>query len=249
MHPHGVRYKILLTYDGTHYAGWQVQPGNDTIQGRVESAIETFLSTPVKVHGSGRTDRGVHARQQVAHFDLPTVIDVRMAAKALNAALPPDIRVVSLRRTTADFHARRSAVRKEYRYFIWNGGIVPPFLRQYRTHVRKPLDVVAMRQAAHFLVGRHDFSAFSANPDRVVESHVRNLQTLRVTRHGAEIVISAVADGFLYKMVRSLAGFLIRVGEGAVAPEAAKDILRSGIRTARVPTARPEGLFLWNVKY
>ncbi len=147
------------------------------------------------------------------------------------------------------FHARRSAAAKEYRYFIWNADILPPVLRHYRTHVRQPLDVEAMQAAAVLLEGRHDFAAFSANPNRPVESTVRELYRLQVRRRGAEIVIIARADGFLYKMVRSLAGFLIQVGAGAVPAREADAILRSRERTARVPTAPPQGLFLWRVFY
>ena len=167
----------------------------------------------------------------------------------MNAILPPEIRVLALTRAKADFHARRSAVSKEYRYFIWNGETVPPFVRLYRTQVRKPLDVAAMRGAAQALTGRHDFAAFSANPSREVESTVRHVTALKVSRRGAEIVIAARGEGFLYKMVRSLAGFLIRVGEGAVPPAEAQRILATCTRTAHVPTAPACGLFLWKVWY
>jgi tRNA pseudouridine38-40 synthase len=238
-----------VAYDGTCYAGWQMQPNGVTVQEKLQEAIAAITGERVKIHGSGRTDQGVHARCQVVHFDLPTPRQTHTLTTALNALLPPDIRVLRIRRAASDFHARRSATGKQYRYFIWNAAVVPPFLRLYRTHVRKPLDVEAMRRAAARLVGRHDFSAFSANPDRVVEDAVRTLRMLRVTRKGPEITIVAEADGFLYKMVRSLAGFLIRVGEGAVAPEEAARILESRVRTARVETAAPEGLFLWRVAY
>ena len=161
--------------------------------------------------------------------------------------MPVDIRILRAQPVGAAFHARRSAARKEYRYCIWNGGVISPFLRLYRTHVRTPLDVRAMRQAAALLVGRHDFAAFTANPNREVESTRRHVMKLTVSRKGREIMIRAQSDGFLYKMVRSLAGFLIRVGAGAVPPEEALRILHSKIRTARVPTAPPLGRFLWRV--
>jgi tRNA pseudouridine38-40 synthase len=152
-------------------------------------------------------------------------------------------------RAKPDFHARRSAVRKEYRYFIWNGPVMNPCRRLYATHVRRPLDVKAMQEAAKVLVGRHDFAAFTANPNRVVESTVREVYLLHVTRKGSLITIRAASEGFLYKMVRSLSGLLLRVGEGAVSRDEVKAILASKIRTARVPTAPPEGLFLWRVWY
>ena len=147
------------------------------------------------------------------------------------------------------FHARRSVVYKEYRYFIWNGPVLPPFHVRYRTHVRQRLDVGAMQTASEHLRGTHDFAAFTANPNREVASTVRSLTTLNVNRRGHEITIIAGCNGFLYKMVRSLVGLLIRVGAGEVSPSTVGEILDSKIRTARVPTAPPQGLFFWNVRY
>lgn len=243
------RYKLTLAYDGSAYAGWQVQPGRPTVQGTLEKALAAIAGGAVKAHASGRTDQGVHAAGQVAHIDLPRPWKGADLRRTLNALLPPDIRLLSVSRVASDFHARRGAAGKEYRYMIWNGEVLPPFLRRYRTHIRQPLDVRAMRAAARLLVGRHDFAAFTANPNREVESTVRHLTKLAVRRHGREITIAARGEGFLYKMVRSLAGLLIRVGLGAVPPAAAGAILRSRERTARVPTAPPEGLILWRVKY
>lgn len=249
MTPHATRYRIDVSYDGTDYAGWQVQPNGITVQQRLEEALQTLTGEATKVHGSGRTDQGVHARGQVAHFDLSKPAPIEKLLRGLNSILPADVRVQRVRRVAKTFHARRSAVGKEYRYFIWNAKLMPPFARRYNTHVHAPLDVDAMRAAAARLVGRHDFAAFTANPNRHVESTVRDLTVLRVTRRGAQITIVARANGFLYRMVRSLAGFLIRVGEGAVPPEQAGHILAEQVRTARVPTAPPQGLFLWNVRY
>jgi tRNA pseudouridine38-40 synthase len=244
-----VRYRMILQYDGFAYHGWQIQPGDLTVQEVIEKVLCQICTETVKINGSGRTDQGVHGQGQVAHFNLSRPIHIISLLRALNALLPADIRILSLRKAHPDFHARRSAVCKEYRYFIWNGPCLPPFLVRYRAHVRKPLDVAAMQDAARRLVGEHDFSAFAANPSRVVESTVRNLSMLKVSRRGAEIVIRARSNGFLYRMVRSLAGFLIRVGEGEIPPEHADEILASRIRTARVPTAHPQGLFLWKVWY
>ncbi len=242
-------FKLKLAYDGTAYGGWQVQANAVTIQGVIEQALGNLAGAPVKLHGSGRTDRGVHAVGQVAHCALPAAWQPVRLAQALNALLPPDIRVMAAARAAPVFHARRSAAAKEYRYFIWNAKIMPPMLRNFRAHIRRPLDAAAMRDAAARLEGRHDFAAFTANPNRPVESTVRELYRLQVRRRGPEIVIIARADGFLYKMVRSLAGFLIQVGAGAVPAREANAILRSRERTARVPTAAPQGLFLWRVFY
>lgn len=243
------RYRITVAYDGTPYAGWQVQPANMTVQQRMEESLKQLTGEVVKVHGSGRTDQGVHAFGQVAHFDLQSKWVCGHLLKGLNAVLPQDIRVSRVGRAKPDFHARRSAVKKEYRYFIWNHGVMDPCRRFYALHVRRPLDVKAMQAAAQLLVGRHDFAAFTANPNREVESTVREVYTLTVRKTGSLVVIRASSEGFLYKMVRSLTGLLLRVGEGAVTLDEVREILASRVRTARVPTAPPQGLFLWRVWY
>lgn len=243
------RYRMTLAYDGTRYAGWQVQPGQVTVQGECERVLAELTGESPRIHCSGRTDRGVHAREQVAHFDLRKAVQAGRLRMGFNALLQEDIRVMGLRPVASDFHARLNATAKEYRYHVWNGGVVPPPLRFYRLQVRMPLDVDAMRAAARQLKGRHDFAAFSANPNREVEGTVRRLDVLRVRKRGRDVVMIARGEGFLYKMVRSLAGFLLRVGTGEVAPALATDILRSKVRTARVPTAPPRGLFLWKVHY
>ena len=245
------RWRAKIAYDGSAYGGWQVQPGRVTVQGELENALERLWGMPTRLHCSGRTDAGVHARAQVVHFDGPLLRrwETAKLQRALNASLKPDIRVLAVDKVAADFHARFSAKAKEYRYFIYNNPVLLPFLRAYRCHVYKGLDLAAMQKAAGYLIGEHDFAAFSANPHREVDGTVRHLQCLKVQRRGPEIVIKAQGDGFLYKMVRSLAGFLIRVGNGEIAPEEAAVILDSKIRTARVPTAQPQGLFLWKVMY
>jgi len=243
------RYRMTVAYDGKAYAGWQVQPNHMTIQQRLEEVLQSLSGETIKVHGSGRTDQGVHAEGQVAHFDLSKIWACWQLLNGLNAKLPHDIRVLKVVRAKPDFHARRSAVKKEYRYFIWNSKVMNPTRRLYVTHIRKPLDVKAMQVAANILIGKHDFAAFTANPNRVVESTVREVYSLTIRRTGSLIVIRASSEGFLYKMVRSLTGLLLRVGEGAVTLDEVKEILASKIRTARVPTAPPEGLFLWHVWY
>jgi tRNA pseudouridine38-40 synthase len=243
------RYRISLAYDGTAYAGWQVQPGQATIQGELERVLEQLVGQPVRVHCSGRTDAGVHAHEQVAHFDLAEPADIRRLQHGMNALLEADIRILRAARCSPEFHARFSAVGKEYRYHFWTGAVMPPPLRLYRTHEPGRLDIAAMREAASYLVGHHDFAAFSANPNREVDGTVRRLETLDVRSRGSEVTVIAAGEGFLYKMVRSLAGFLLRVGRGEVAPEHAREILASKVRTARVPTAPPQGLFLWKVFY
>ena len=244
------RYKLTIAYDGTNYSGWQVQPGKITIQGEIERAIETLTGRHIRIHHSGRTDAGVHAKGQVAHFDLKDPVDTGRFANGLNSQLGLDIRIMNMESVAADFNARYDAVSKEYRYFIWNGPAVPPELRLYRLHERRKLNVRAMRTTAAQLVGTHDFAAFTANPHREISGTVKTVRSITIhrTRDG-DITLAVVGEGFLYKMVRSLAGFLLRVGVGELQPADAQRFLTAGARTNKVPTARPLGLFLWRVDY
>lgn len=245
------RYKIKVAYDGTNYSGWQVQPQHRTVQGEIERLLaEMTCQKHVRVESSGRTDTGVHARAQVAHFDLEKPLkDTRYFQRGLNAQLDRDIRISTLAKVSPDFHARFSAVGKEYRYFIYNGLIVPPTKRLYRLQEGRPLDIERMRAAAALLVGEHDFAPFAANRKVPIKSTVRTIHSLYVRKHGSDITLEVQGNGFLYKMVRGLAGFLIHVGMGRLEPEAALDILDHGKRTAKVQTAQPQGLFLWKVFY
>lgn len=244
------RFKAIIAYDGTNYAGWQVQPDRITVQSEVERAIREVTGESPRVYCSGRTDTGVHAVGQVVHFELVSKLPARRLFLALNSKLPPDIRILRIVKTRPDFDARFSATGKEYRYFIFSGPQIPPHLRFYCAHVFRKLDIKRMKAAAALLEGTHDFAAFSANPGHEREGTVRTIYSLKVRRSSAGgILIVARGNGFLYKMVRSLAGFLIRVGTGEVAPEATVSILASKERTARVPTAAACGLFLWRVEY
>ncbi len=245
----GGRFRITVAYDGTSYGGWQIQPNANTVQAELQAVLKRLGGGEVLVHGSGRTDAGVHARGQVAHFDFPRPFAPDMLVRAMNACLPPDIRVMDAAIVADDFHARKSAVGKEYRYFIWNAPVLLPTARLYHLHEHEPLDTAKMQEAAAWLVGQHDFAAFSANPNRFVETTVRTIQSLMVSRVDEQITIAVRGDGFLYKMVRSLAGWLIRVGRGEVPPAQTREVLASCERTARVPTAPPQGLFLWQVDY
>ena len=244
------RFKLTIAYDGTAYAGWQIQPELVCVQQVIQQTLEGIVSHTVKIHGSGRTDAGVHARGQVAHVDLTCRMTAQSVCRALNARLPPDVRILKASLARPDFHARRSAAGKEYRYFVWNDELVLPDKRLYAAHAYRPLDVAAMREAAAFFVGRHDFASFTANPQREIESTVRTIFAFTVSKRGKEIMFRVSGEGFLYKQVRSMVGFLLRVGEGAEKPEAVQELLISRApRKARVPTAAPQGLFLWRVWY
>jgi tRNA pseudouridine38-40 synthase len=242
-------FKLTVAYDGTSYGGWQLQPSVFTIQGLIEAALKKIAGKRVVVHGSGRTDAGVHARTQTASCSLITNHRPQVLRSALNANLPKDIRVLRLQEVDAKFHARFSAKGKEYRYQIDAGAVADPFLRAYAWHHPRPLDLAVMRKAAVLLKGRHDFLALSANPMRPVETPVRTIRKLSVTKRRDILTIAVAADGFLYKMVRSIVGALVKVGEGKLTAMELNEIVRAKRRTALVETAPANGLFLWRVFY
>jgi tRNA pseudouridine38-40 synthase len=245
----GRSYKLTIAYDGTNYAGWQLQPHKKTIQQQLEQALEKIAGHPVRVHGSGRTDAGVHARAQVASVSCAINHEPSTILRALNANLAGDIRVLRVQTVDPKFHARFSAKGKEYRYQIDCGAVADPFLRAYAWHHPRPLNLPAMRNAARLLKGRHDFSALSANPLRPVENPVRTISKLTVTRHGDLLSIAVRADGFLYKMARSIVGALVKVGEGKLTVAQLRELVRAKKRTALVETAPANGLVLWKVFY
>ena len=244
------RYKIVLAYDGTRYSGYQMQSNGISIQQRLEEVLEYLDRAPVRVFGSSRTDAGVHAKGFVAHFDLEKPIPPSNLPRAMNSRLPEDIRVLKASYVKPDFDARKDAKGKEYRYFLYNGDILPPCLAPYWAFMHKRLDVEAMQEAANHFVGRHDFAPFAANPHRVLETTVRNIFSFRIKKAGPRIVLIVRGDGFLYKQVRSMVGFLVRVGLCEEKPSAVAELLKARApRTARVPTATGRGLFLWKVFY
>ncbi len=243
------RFKLTIAYDGTAYSGWQIQPAHRTVQGEMEKAVQALCQHSARVESSGRTDSGVHARGQVAHVDIEAALRPDQVLRGLNALLNDDIRVMKVKPVASSFHARYSATGKEYRYQIWNDRVLDPVHRLYCAWVRERLDVEEMVRAAQILQGYHDFAAFTANPNREIDGTARTVSRLHVTRRGRLVVIRVEGDGFLYKMVRSLAGHLIRVGRGEVDAQATREILASKVRTARVPTAPANGLYLWKVYY
>ncbi len=245
----GRRYRMTIAYEGTDFYGWQAQPHHPTVQGALETAILQLTDETVRIHSCGRTDTGVHARAQVAHFDLKRPWEARQLLKGLNAFLPDSVRIPELRRTRSDFHARYNATGKEYRYSIWNQPVASPLHRRQALHVRQPLELDAMCAAAALLEGTHDFASFSANSRQDIGTKVRTLWRLSVRKKGPMVTLSALGDGFLYKMVRSLAGHLIHVGMGAASVEETSVLLANQERTARVKTAQPHGLCLWKIHY
>lgn len=244
------RYKAVIAYDGTSYSGWQFQTNAVGIQQVVEDVLASLEGSHVRAFGSSRTDAGVHAKGFVAHFELTKPIPPKNLVRAMNARLPDAIRVMKASYAAADFDARLSAVGKEYRYQLYQADIMPPHLAPYWTFCHRPLDLEAMRMAASHFVGKHDFVSFAANPNRVLESTVRNIFSFEVKKSGPRYTFIVRGDGFLYKQVRSMVGFLISVGKGVERPDAVRELLEAkSPRTARVETAPGRGLFLWKVFY
>jgi len=244
------KYKVTIAYDGSSYSGWQYQENAIGIQQVVEEALAYLEGGPVRVFGSSRTDAGVHAKGFVGHFHLTKPIPPKNLVRATNSRLPDAVRVMKASYAKESFDARLSAKGKEYRYQLYQSDIMPPHLAPYWTFCHRPLDLDAMRRAASFFVGRHDFVSFAANPNRELETTVRNIFSFEVRRSGPRHTFVVRGDGFLYKQVRSMVGFLISVGKGNERPEAVRELLEAKApRTARVETAPPRGLFLWKVFY
>lgn len=241
------RWKCVCAYDGASFAGWQSQAGKLTIQDVVEARLAEIFKTPIRIAGSGRTDAGVHAREQVFHFDAEWNHETARLLAAMRTMLPAALQIKSVRAVAPDFHSRFQATGKRYEYFLHLGD-VDPFTRPYCWPVLRPLDVEAMQAAAAVLRGRHDFRAFSAFNGQERDDTVRELR-LEITRRGRRVRIRAESSGFLYKMVRSLVGALVAVGEGRLTPGQVREILVSKKRTPLVKTAPPQGLFLVKVYY
>lgn len=242
------RWKCVVAYDGSAFDGWQSQESGNTIQDMLERRLAAIFKTQLRLHGSGRTDAGVHALGQVFHFDAAWSHGADKLRLALQATLPKSIQIVSVRRVPESFHARFSAKGKVYRYHVFLGE-ADPFHTAYRWSFDRPLDFTAMERAAKVLRGKQDFWAFSGENDRTYETTVRDLRRLEIRRRGRELTFTFEADGFLYKMVRSLTGALINVGVGKLTPEHIAELIRTRRRISTVVTAPPQGLFLVKVMY
>jgi len=247
----GVRtYLLTITYKGSRYAGWQRQDGFDTVQECLERAFQVLLGETVVVHGAGRTDAGVHALRQAAHVRVPRSFDPEELVQALNGNLPRDIAVRAAREVPAGFHARFSAIGKRYLYRFVVGRIRPVLGTDLFHWVKRPLDIEAMRRAAGFLRGEHDFASFASNPgyDRThgTVRHVHHVHVIRRS-HGVDLVVQG--NGFLYNMVRAIAGTLQQVGLGKHPAEHVASVLAARDRSQAGMTAPPEGLYLVRVLY
>lgn len=241
--------KLTVAYDGTDYVGWQRQANGASIQALVEDALSTIDNRAVTVHGAGRTDAGVHATAQVASARVACAHDETTLFRALNAHLPPAVRVVDVRVVPDAFHARFSATGKTYEYRIWNGPVVPPMLRLYAWHVPQPLDTAPMQEAADAIVGEHDFAAFQGSGG-MTHTSVRRMHSAGwFAGADGSLVFEIAGDGFLRHMVRSLVGTLVEIGQGRRPAADMARLLASGDRAGAGRTAPPEGLFLVAVRY
>jgi tRNA pseudouridine38-40 synthase len=243
------RYKCIISYDGSGFSGYQVQPNKRTVQSVVEAVLtKMHKGTPVKVSGSGRTDAGVHAKGQVIHFDSPLLIPADKWERALNSMLPEDISVLSVVLVPESFHARFDAIGKEYQYALYLSQKRDPFQRKFAYQYPYPLNLKAMEQASKFFFGTHDFTSFCAAKTEV-EDKVRTIESIDFIRKDESLIIRFVGNGFLYNMVRILVGTLLEVGSGERTPEDIPIILAHKDRRLAGKTAPPHGLYLWEVFY
>lgn len=243
------RVRLIVAYDGTNYCGWQIQPNGITIEEVLNREIVRLTGEDIHIIGASRTDSGVHALGNVAVFDTESSIPPERMAYALNQRMPEDIVIVRSDEVTPDWHPRyQREVSKTYEYHIYNAPVPNPLKRNYSAFVSFPMDVEKMRQGAEYLVGEHDFVSFCNIRTNVFDT-VRTIHSITITQDGASIVIRITGNGFLYNMVRIIAGTLIRVGRGFYAPERVKEILEERKRTAAGVTAPAAGLVLAEIEY
>lgn len=242
------RIKLVIEYDGTFFHGWQIQKNLPSVQGEIEKAILRITGEKVTVTGSGRTDAGVHAYGQVAHFDTESRIPAEKFAIVLNTVLPPSVAVISSQEVSSDFHARFSAVKKTYKYKVLNRPMRSPIMDKRAWHVPVSLDMERMNKAAAYFLGLHDFSAFCASGHSVTD-FVRYIYASEWSEEDGCLVYTVTGNGFLYNMVRIMTGTLVEVGMNKRAPESIPELLDKKNRRQAGITAPPHGLYLWEVFY
>jgi tRNA pseudouridine38-40 synthase len=247
-----LKIKLTIAYDGTNYEGWQVQKIGRGVQEVIEAAFTKLFQEHYRLHSSSRTDAGVHARAMIAHVELPRE-KVRMGIGkiplAVNAQLPPDIRIMAASEASTDFHARFDAKGKQYRYYVYNHPSMDPLLRHYAWHVPQPLDFEVMRKGAELFVGKHDFASFANNRNYKMESTVRTLTRCTIRKSGPLFTYIIEGDGFLYKMCRGIVGTLVQAGQGRFDAPEIQRMLAGKDRSLAGMTAPAHGLVLWKVFY
>ncbi|MGD8375632.1 MAG: tRNA pseudouridine(38-40) synthase TruA [Acidobacteriota bacterium] len=241
--------RMTLQYDGTDYLGWQTQPRGGTVQDAVEDRLGRILDHPLRVHGAGRTDRGVHARGQVGSFATANPLELGRMMRGLNALLPADVAVLAAREVPEGFHARHSARRREYTYQIWRAQVGSPFQHRFVYHLHRDLDLEAMREAASLVAGRHDFTSFCAAESSRMGSNVREVFRSEWDVARDLLCYRIGAAGFLHNMVRIAVGTMLEVGTGRRSPRDMREILEARDRRAAGRTAPARGLFLDRVEY
>ncbi len=242
------RVMLTVAYDGTDYCGWQIQPNAITIEGVLNAELSRLTGEEIKVIGASRTDAGVHAEGAVCVFDTESRIPPEKFSYALNQSLPADIRIRESEEVEPDFHPRKCDCRKTYEYRIWHDQFPMPTNQRYTYWVYTKLDVDRMRKAASYLVGQHDFASFCSTHTQT-DNTVRTIYRLSVLQNGKEITISVCGNGFLYNMVRIIAGTLIEIGQGKKEPESVKEMLRARDRASSGPTAPAHGLCLMEYEF
>lgn len=243
------RFKCKITYDGSQFSGYQIQPNKRTVQGELERALQKLhKGEAIKVFASGRTDAGVHARGQVIHFDSPLSIPEARWTAALNSLLPDEVSILEVEKAGASFHARFDVTGKEYRYFVYTEPIRNPFKRNQAHHYPYPLNLAAMRNASKHFIGIHDFTSFCSAKTEV-EDRVREIREIDLVEEEGMLIFRFVGNGFLYNMVRILVGTLLQVGSGDILPQEIPEILAKKNRIYAGRTAPPQGLYLWEVHY
>lgn len=238
-----------MAYDGTDYYGWQSQENGNTIQDLLERRLTVIFNQQIRIHGSGRTDSGVHAKAQVFHFDGDWALSSERLLSALRAGLPETINVFSAKRVSDSFHARYSAKGKRYIYHLYEGFAPPPEVRFYWSLGARKLNLSLMHAAAESLLGKYDFTSFAAEREDAEDNPVKDLRRLDIVKRGSRVHITTEADGYLYKMVRSLTGALVDAGRGKLTPQNLVDLRDKHQRTKEVVTAPAKGLSLDKVFY
>jgi tRNA pseudouridine38-40 synthase len=239
--------KLVIEYDGTNYAGWQQQKKEKTVQETLKKAIENVVNEEITLYGSGRTDAGAHALGQVANFKTKSNLPTSKLVQAINFYLPNDIVVKSARKVSEEFHSQYSTKSKIYRYTILNNNTGSAINRNFCYYYNGDLNIEKMQKASKALLGRHDFSAFKSRSDNI--SNIRTIKKLEIKKKGKHLLFTIEADGFLYKMVRSIVGTLLEVGKGKMTITEFKRVSRSGIRSLAGATVPSKGLCLLKVKY
>lgn len=244
------KIKCTISYDGTHFSGYQIQPNTRTIQGEFEQALgRMHKGKQVEVYGSGRTDRGVHAKGQTLHFETSLMIPEKGWKQALNTLLPPDVHVIKVEKVPAAFHARFDVTCKEYRYYICMESETDVFKRNYVYKFPVALDLKEMQRACGYLEGEHDFTTLSSAKATTTGSKVRTVYHVSCEKHGNEIEFIFCGNGFLYHMVRILVGTLLDVGQGKIKADSLPWLFEQKDRQLAGDTVPPQGLYLWKVRY